>query len=211
MVRNNDSSPTLGDIWETLKGVTLTGACKPKDPMRARRELIAQYNRKPSIYVEPNVGRDCANLIGGLAASMSGFMQQALGSNGDGQSEAHHRHKVAPRVESGVPRCVVCDALDVSLFKVLQRAICYAGAGLGLVGIGLVSAFGICAAAGTACTVTVCNKVVDNSCEVSSYDPVDTEVYYEGKSVVNVQNNYAPIQGRGAIPTYNHVPAHLAH
>lgn len=65
-----------------LKGVTLTGACKPKDPMRARRELIAQYNRKPSIYVEPNVGRDCANLIGGLAASMSGFMQQALGSNG---------------------------------------------------------------------------------------------------------------------------------
>lgn len=184
--------------------LTITGNCVPKDPSRARRELIEQYNRKPSVYVERNAGQECVHFLGGVSGVMSGLFHKVFTSLENKKTGT--KGTVEKKDAAGPPSCESCDSIDVSVFKTLQRAICYAGAALGIVGVGVVTLFGLCTAAGAACTVTVCNKCAEKNCNIDHYEQDDGEVYYEGKQVVEVPNDYSPSRARDFMTPQNYIP-----
>ncbi|GIX63299.1 stage III sporulation AE [Babesia caballi] len=182
------------------------------DPVRARHRLIAEYNRKPSIYVEEDISKTFRSIPGAIVSYFSGLFQQPsdlqcrccdpkLPMRGaDKLTEASKEPQPARKHVSGVPRSVFCDTIDVSVYQVLQRALCYAGAGLGIVGVGMVTVFGLFTAATAACAVTACNKVAVKNCDVDAYELESSDAYYEEKRILDTPNNYQPVVHAGFAP-----------
>ncbi|EDO06552.1 putative integral membrane protein [Babesia bovis T2Bo] len=193
MRQRERSGLSFTDIVNKLRNLSISFDFGRPDPHRARRQLISQYNRKPSIYEEEDPIKNCLLLPGRVTAFVSDLFQDhsTLEESIATDDRKVRSSSVGDGVD-GAPRNVVCDNLDVSVYKVIQRAICYAGAGLGIVGIGMVTFFGIFTAAGAACTVVACNKVADQNCKVDVYDPSDSDAYYEGRAIISTPNNYQP-------------------
>ncbi|GFE54890.1 major facilitator superfamily transporter [Babesia ovis] len=205
MARRDRSGITFDDVWRKLKDFSTTFDFGQNDPQRARQQLISQYNRKPSIYVEDDPVKNCLKLPGRFTDFVKDLFQnnsdlEATAASTETQEQPVRRDNIA----SGAPRSVFCDSIDVSVYNVLQRTICYAGAGLGIIGVGMVTFFGLFTAAGAACAVTACNKIADQNCQVDVYDPSDSEVYYEGRVIMTAPNNYQPGEIGNNSPMHPH-------
>ncbi|CDR94105.1 hypothetical protein, conserved [Babesia bigemina] len=213
---------SLADVWNKvkgfylleiifqLKGISISVDFNRNDPIRAQQRRIAEYNRKPSIYVEHNPLKSCL----GVPATVAGYVGDLFQPAAHLQ-EGHHgcvaEAKPSRDLAAGAPSSPVCDVIDLSVYKVLQRALCYVGAGLGIVGVGLVTLFGLFTAAGATCAVTTCNKLSDD-CHTATYNPNDNEVYYEGKPIVNTHNSYTPGPINAFAPMYApSTPLHWSH
>ncbi|GBE60707.1 stage III sporulation AE [Babesia ovata] len=180
------------------------------DPNRARQRLIAEYNRKPSIYVENNPLKSCLKVPATVAGFVGDLFQPAAHLQEE-RRDCVEEAKSTPDLAAGAPRIPMCDVIDLSVYKVLQRALCYAGAGLGLVGVGLVTFFGLFTAAGATCAVAACNKISED-CHTDTCNPNDNEVYYEGKPIVNTHNSYTPGSFSTFSPMYApSTPPHWSH
>ncbi|ORM41677.1 uncharacterized protein BXIN_2796 [Babesia sp. Xinjiang] len=195
-------------MWQ-LKGMSITVNCCKEDPQRARRQLIYEYNRKPSVYVENDPIKTCLRIPGRVVDFFNDLFQKPLDVEAVA-TQPREQGETSDNLAAGAPRSAVCDNLDVSVYKVLQRAICYAGAGLGIVGIGMVSFFALFTAAGAACAVITCNKLADQQCQ-EVYDPCDSEAYYEGQTIMTAQNNYQPgsITDRAPMQHHRYHPPYL--
>ncbi|KAK2195549.1 hypothetical protein BdWA1_003225 [Babesia duncani] len=129
-------------FFEQLMNTSISISFGGGSASNARERQIAECNRQPSIY-EPSftqrIGQNWKDIPQTVMESISGFIQSC--------NDRKNNEETMP-VKQG----------HVSPLRIIQRALCYAGAGIGIVGIGLVSTFGICAAAVTACSVVYCNK-----------------------------------------------------